>query len=118
MKTAALLLTLLFVSLAVPLLISPITPLAGAAPAPADYPITVHVSSSRLRAVNSMELGVIISGKKYCLSGVGNGLLSVGDYKARLVKDEHRTSYQSVQTYELLYPDNKTGKYNVIGQSE
>ena len=65
-----------------------------------------------------MELGVIISGKKYCLSGVGNGLLSVGDYKARLVKDEHRTSYQSVQTYELLYPDNKTGKYNVIGQSE
>ena len=118
MKTAALLLTLLFVSLASPLLISLVTALAGAAPAPADYPITVHVSSSRRRAVNTMELGVIISGKKYRLSGVGTGLLSLGDYKARLVKDEHKTSYQSEQAYELLYPDNKTGRYNVIGQSE
>jgi hypothetical protein len=92
--------------------------LAPAAPAPDDYSINVHVTSSYL--LNGLQaMDVVIHSKKYQLSGVFRvGLLAPGDYKAKLVKDEHKTAYQSAQEYEFLYPDNKTGKFEVVGQSE
>jgi hypothetical protein len=86
MKRYTLVLMLLFVSLFVPL--------AGATSDSADYPITVHVSSSQLYA-GSLQLNVVIEGKKYCLSGGYGAVLSPGDYKAKLVKDEHKTSYET-----------------------
>jgi hypothetical protein len=117
MKCAALNLTLLFTLLFLVLFVSPFIPLAGAAPGAADYPITVHVSSSQW-AANYLELNVTIDGKKYLLSGPYYGVLSPGDYKAKLLTDTHKTSYEASQTYEFLFPDNKTRKYNLIGQSE
>jgi hypothetical protein len=117
MTKAALNLTLLFTLLLLVLFASPLVPLVGAAPGAADYPITVHVSSSHLGA-SYLELNVTIDGKKYLLSGPYYGVLSPGDYKAKLVTDTHKTSYETSQTYEFLFPDNKTRKYNLIGQSE
>jgi len=44
--------------------------------------------------------------------------LALGDYKAKLVRDEHKTSYESAQVYEFLFPDKKTRRFEVVGQSE
>jgi hypothetical protein len=114
MKSYTLILMLLFVSLFVPL--------AGATSGSTtsgstDYPISVHVVSSLLVG-GYFQLNVVIEGKKYYLQGVYDGVLSPGDYKAKLVKDEHKTSYEANQTYEFLFPDNKTRRYVLIGQSE
>jgi len=109
MKSYSLILTLLF--------FSPCIPLAGATSSSADYPIKVHVTSSIWEAGYS-RLNVVIDGKKYCLSDPYNGVLSPADYKAKLVKDQHKTSYETEQTYEFLFPDNKTRTYTLIGQSE
>ena len=90
----------------------------------AGYTINVHVSSSRMivvgRAiVHQQELNVVIDGKKYeLLSGAESSLLALGEYKAKLVKDEHRTTYDSLQVYEFLFPDQKTRKFLVVGQTE
>jgi hypothetical protein len=45
-------------------------------------------------------------------------LLALGDYKAKLVKDEHKTTYGSNQVYEFLFPDKKTRQFTVVGQTE
>jgi hypothetical protein len=93
--------------------------LAPAAPAPDDYSINVHVTSSYLLA-GGQAMDVVIHAKKYQLGGDprGGSLLALGDYKAKLVKDEHPTAYESTQQYEFLFPDNKTRKFTVIGLSE
>ncbi len=93
-------------------------------PKPADYSTTVHVSASRMvlqptSIVFDQQLNVVIDGKKYELwSPNVNALLSLGDYKAKLVKDEHRSTYDSYQVYEFLFPDGKTRKFDVVGQIE
>jgi hypothetical protein len=51
-------------------------------------------------------------------SGPANALLALRDYKAKLLKDEHKTTYDSYQTYEFLFADKKTRGYIVVGQSE
>jgi hypothetical protein len=92
-------------------------------PKPVDYTITVHVSATHIAFFSGhlvQDLDVIIGGKKYELISeltVGQ-LLALGDYKARLVKDEHRTIYDSYQLYEFLFPDGKTRKYDVVGEIE
>jgi hypothetical protein len=95
---------------------------APAARTPDEYPITVHVTSAYyLGAVisHAQGLDVIIDGRKYALRGTNDvALLAIGDYKAKLVKDVHKTTYESYQEYELLFPDKKTGKFVVVGQSE
>jgi hypothetical protein len=109
MKSAALFVLLLLATL------------APAAPAPDDYSINVHVTSSYSisNAAGGQGLDVAINAKKYQLAGlVRGGLLALGDYKAKLVKDQHQTAYESSQEYEFLFTDNKTRKFEVIGQSE
>jgi len=105
-------------ALLVLLLLAMCTP---AVPVPDEYSINIHVQSSYLlidRGV-SQRLNTIIDGKKYELSGPSNGLLlALGDYKAKLVKNEHRTAYESDQVYEFLFPDKKTRKFSVVGQTE
>ncbi len=98
---------------------------AGVNPNPDDYNINIHVSSSRMtfldnRIVGQQELNVVIGGKKYELRGSGtvNALFALGDYKAKLVQDSHRTAYDSDQVYEFLLPDKKTRKFRVISQTE
>jgi hypothetical protein len=113
-KKTALLVLLLFSLLA----------LAGAEPKPADYTINVHVAASRMvleghAIAFSQRLDVTVDGKKYELrSSNVNALLAPGDYKAKLVKDQHLTPYDSYQVYEFLFSDNKTRKFTVIGVTE
>jgi hypothetical protein len=93
-----------------------------------EYPINVHVTSSQWVVVPTtiglqatQKLNVIIDGKKYELEAEAKGriaLLSLGDYKAKLIEDVHKNTYESTQTYELQFSDKKTRKFFVIGQSE
>jgi hypothetical protein len=77
----------------------------AAEPNPAEYTVNIHVSSSSI-AASRQDLGAVIDGKNYNLESeiAPYLLLSLGDYKAKLVKDEHKTTYDSLQIYELLFP--------------
>jgi len=109
--------------------------LAGAekpAPNPADYTVAIHVQSSRLvvdcsdvTQGNSVcgwaqHLTVLINGKKYELdSGMtAENLLRVGDYRAKILKDETKHTYEYVRTYEFLFADGSTRSYYVAEESE
>ncbi|HKT24066.1 MAG TPA: hypothetical protein VJR04_05655 [Terriglobales bacterium] len=66
-----------------------------------------------------------IDGTKYELAAgdfkVGGrrmGLLAIGDYKARIVKDDHKASYEIIRIYEFLFPDNSTAHFAVVGIGE
>jgi hypothetical protein len=105
-----------------------------AAPNPDDYPIHIHVISSHwvmepaifTGPEASQKLNVMIDGRKYELEAptlranlqAGVALLALGDYKAKLVQDKHKTAYESSQAYELLFPDNTTRKFTVVGRIE
>jgi hypothetical protein len=106
------------ITLAVLLLLSAHT-WAGGNPNPAEYTVNVHVKSSSI-AGGQQDLSVVIDGKKYDLESetVPRALLALGDYKAKLIKDEHKTAYDSVRVYEFLFPDNKMRKFTVVGQTE
>jgi hypothetical protein len=98
---------------------------AGTNPKSADYTVNVHVSASHMvingRSVAyAQKLNVVIEGKKYELesSAFPNALLALGDYKARLVKDEHSGTYDSFQVYEFLLPGQTARKFMVVGQTE
>ncbi|MGD0508927.1 MAG: hypothetical protein ABSA27_14085 [Terriglobales bacterium] len=93
---------------------------AGGEPNPADYTVNVHVRSSSIAVGGRQDLNVVIDGKNYellCECAPGT-LLALGDYKAKLVKDEHKNGYDSLQVYEFLFPDKKTRQFELIGQSE
>ena len=101
--------------------------LSTSAQKPNDYPLTVHVASSysfHELGVSSgtavaQRLDVVIDGKKYVLNAAANGyLIALGDYQARLNKDEHKTAYESRQMYTLRFPDGKTRDFTVVGFSE
>lgn len=94
---------------------------AGEAPIPAEYTINVHVSSSSVVVERGCQLlEVVIDGKKCELASELSlsRLLALGDYKAKLVKDEHKTTYDSYQVYEFLFPDKKTRQFLLVGQTE
>ena len=125
MKTVA-----LFGALLVLLLLSTIS---WAAPTPDEYSIDVHVSSSRWVMEPGLggpwayqKLNATIDGKKCELKALvaastlkaGVPVLALGAYKAKLVTDGHKTTYESVQVYEFLLPDKKTRKFTVVGISE
>ena len=96
--------------------------LAPAAQTPDEYPVTVHVISSYYQDGvfgRPQRLDVLIDGKKFSLFGsTATALLALGDYKAKLVKDLHKTTYESYQEYELLFPDKKTRKFVIVRQTE
>ena len=109
--------------------------LSYAGPTNDEYSISVHVVSSRwamepaiLNGPQPIErLKVVIDGKKYELAApaplranlqAGVTLLALGDYKAKLVQDVHKTAYESSQAYEFQFSDKKTRKFFVVGQSE
>ena len=113
-----------------------VSALAWAKPKPTDYTLTVHVQSSRLvlecdevlgRTVcgRSLYLNVVIDGKKYELYGGSNDyLLRLGDYNAKLLPDDSSASdnpppaYLYRGKYEFLFPDGRTHKFSVVGESE
>jgi hypothetical protein len=95
-----------------------------------EYPMNVHITSSQWVVVpttlglqTAQKLDVTIDGKKYELEAAAAvkppiSLLALGDYKAKLIQDVHKNTYESTQTYELQFSDKKTRKFVVIGQSE
>jgi len=104
-----------------------------AAPKPEEYSINVHVSSSQWMMTPGLigpeayqKLNVTIDGKKYALAAIasvsnlmaGVEVLALGDYKAKLIKDEHKNAYDSFQMYEFQFPDKKTRKFTVVGLRE
>lgn len=96
---------------------------AAQKPDPSQYPIVVHVSASQLESIGINEfqtLTVTIGAKHYLLWGglISGNMLDPGDYPARLILDEHKTSYVSSQAYEFLFPDGKTWKCYLAGESE
>jgi hypothetical protein len=78
-------------------------------PNSAEYAVTIHVSSSNIAVGGRQELLC------ECATGM---ILALGDYKAKLFKDEHKTAYDSVQVYEILFADKKTRRFEVVGQTE
>ena len=110
---------------------------AMAAPNPADFPETLHVTSSRLvfdtsggHVIPAQRLEVIVGGKKYELYGTSlssldngtdrlhNGVLPIGDYKAKLIREDLKPSYLLFLSCKILLPDGKTTILSVVGQSE
>lgn len=97
---------------------------AGAETYSATYAINVHVSASRMAIHNGayfQELSVLIEGKKYELQSESAtyGILMLGDYKAKLLKDRRKTKpYDSWQEYEFLFSDNNTRRFVVIEVAE
>jgi hypothetical protein len=95
-------------------------------PNPADYPITLHVVSSRLYDVCTsncvwvQHIVVTMDGKKYELSDteVRHDLLRLGDYKAKIIKDEQGHTFEYERDYEILFPNGETRKFVVVGESE
>jgi hypothetical protein len=105
-----------------------------AAPNPDEYSINVHVTSSHWVMEPAIGTGpeafqmlnVVIDGKKYELEAptlranlqAGVALLALGNYKAKLVQDKHKTAYESSQVYEFLFSDNTTRRFTVVGRIE
>jgi hypothetical protein len=94
---------------------------------PADYTIAVHVQRSQLveQCVSGLcgmveHMDVVIDGKKFELSegSYRQDLLRVGDYKAKILKDETTRAYEYLRTYEFVLPDGKTRDYIVVAEEE
>jgi hypothetical protein len=92
----------------------------------AEYNINVNVSASRSvkhteSAPRYQYLNVTIDGRNYELESVQavRGLLMLGDYKAKLVTDEHgKGDYDFRQVYEFQFSDKRTRQFSVVGQLE
>ncbi len=107
-------------------------PMFAASPS-ADYTLTIHVSQTRIGTDcgivlqgNSLcksvqKLSVTIDGVKYELEAESltpKGIVALGDYKAKLVKDQQKPTHEFNRTYELMFPDGSTRKFDVTGQVE
>jgi hypothetical protein len=99
---------------------------------PAEYTVAIHVQSSRLTPACSdvtngnsycrwmQHLTALINGKKCELDSiiVPPDLLRVGDYKAKMLKEETKHPYEYLRTYELLFSDGTVRDYYVSNESE
>jgi hypothetical protein len=92
-----------------------------------DYNVNIHVAATHMwrqpgDAARRQQLDVIIDGKKLQLESesIPNALLSLGDYKAKQVRNDHwrGATYDSYEVYEVLLPDKNTRRFIVVGQSE
>ena len=99
----------------------------------AGYNLNIHVSETRIggdcgvvthgnSTCNSVQqLSVLVDGTKYELEGetyFPKGIVALGDYKAKLVKDQQKPTHEFNRTYELMFPDGSTRKFRVTGQVE
>jgi len=105
--------------------------------APAQYPLTATVEESRVvtrcgGAVHGAsachdyrEVKALIDGHHFQLEaridrGIldfpAEGILMLGDYKARVVAYGHSKPVYYQQTLELRYADGSTEKYEVVGE--
>jgi len=92
----------------------------------ADYTVDVHVQSSRIITVcdqgctTEQHLIVLIGTKKFDLKELGYqmNLIRVGNYKAKIVKDETPAPYEYRRVYEILFPDGKVSSFEVVGEGD
>ncbi len=66
------------------------------------------------------KLAVVIDGKKYEIRDPAArvDLLRTGDYKAKMLKEETTRPYEYQLTYEFMFVDGKTRRYEVVGEME
>ncbi len=98
-----------------------------------DYKVDVHVINSRITSICgsvfhgestckwAQTLTTTIDGHKYELQSEtlrSKGVVALGDYKAKLVKDETRPTGEFNRVYDLMFPDQSTRKFKVVGQME
>jgi len=100
--------------------------------ASAQYPLTVSVEGSRIETrctpvsqggsfcPTYLHLTVLVGGRHLELEGSKKrtAILTLADYKAKLVSDEHSKQYLSETVYELQYPDGTTEKFSVTGETK
>ncbi len=96
---------------------------AGSNPDPAEYNVSIHVTASHMVPEGGtvyQKMEVLIDGKKYELQSEApaDRLLSLSDYKAKIVRDDHKVAYESFKVYEVLFSDQKTRRFIVVGQTE
>lgn len=90
-------------------------------PAPAGFPVTVHVVYSRsLLTEGVQQIETEIDGQPVELQALSQGVLALGDYPARIstkvrAPSHDPNSYDIYKGYDLLLPDGKTRTYTVIG---
>jgi type 1 fimbria pilin len=96
----------------------------------ADYNLTIHVTASRIAAnCTDVTLGNSVCRQEQQLTAdVGSGafemsnmksvkgIVTLGDYKAKLVQDKTLPTNEFTKTYEILFPDGSTRKFDVTGQ--
>jgi hypothetical protein len=97
-------------------------------PNPANYTTVVHVQASRIVYLCQspdlcslwQQLQVTIDGKKYGLSTniKSYSILRVGDYNAKVNKDQSKNAYEYDRSYEFLFPDGATRVYEVSGEEQ
>lgn len=102
----------------------------------AEYPLTAHVISTHLNYLCSdvqsgssfclgpQQIEAVIGGKKFELAGgdykhggIRQGLLKLGDYKAKIAAENHKTPADFEIVYEFLLPDASTRKFAVVGET-
>jgi hypothetical protein len=84
------------------------------------YPVTIHVANSFLNVATSaitLDVTVDADPTKYELSGVTRGgILAPGDYPAASVPTRRKSEGWINRTYNLQFPDGKTGDFTLSGQ--
>jgi hypothetical protein len=91
----------------------------AAPPNTPDYNVTVHVIESKTRYYPNPVRGyqritVVVDGYKYELEALSEGVLALGDYKAKLTETP-KNGYDIYRTYTFLLPDGKTREFNLSG---
>jgi len=99
----------------------------------AGYNVTIHVTQTRVAVgfgdgtlgASSLRieqrLTAKVGGSTYELTSdtaLPKGVVALGDYKAKLVKDETKPTNEFMKTYDLMFPDGSTRKFQVTGQME
>ncbi len=85
----------------------------------ADFNLTAHVTNAFLVTTQELlRLDVTLDGKKLQLESFDSTkMLHLGDYKARVVKDDEWKSGQYVVSYDLLMLDGTHLLFRVVGES-
>jgi hypothetical protein len=91
---------------------------AAPPPNPADFPITLHMLYSSMTLSGEYQrIDVVIDGQPMELSSNASGVLTLGDYPARVSPKvsapKNWSAYDNMKGYDLLMPDGKVRTYTV-----
>ena len=104
---------------ALALLMLPATLLLAASdkPNPSDFPVTVHVVFASTSIGGGQRIDVLIDGQPMELASNATGVLTLGDYPARVspkvVAPKNWSPYDNVKGYDFLMPDGKVRTFTL-----